>query len=80
MLNFPFNWFDDWASVTQICMSEEIIEFTFTGSTARRLPRIEQYATGNGSLHAIVVPWKAMTDVEHGRHFLLVPKVGHRAH
>src|ERR1700704_5924987 len=39
-------------------MSEEIIEFTVTGSPRVVSRAIEQYATGNGSLHAIVVPWE----------------------
>src|SRR5882757_361778 len=40
-------------------MSEEIIEFTVTGSPRVVSRAIEQYATGNGSLHAIVVPWES---------------------
>ena len=40
-------------------MSEEIIEFTVTGSPRTVSRAIEQYATGNGSLHAIVVPWES---------------------
>jgi hypothetical protein len=40
-------------------MSEEIIEFTVTGSPRVVSHAIEQYATGHGSLHAIVVPWES---------------------
>jgi hypothetical protein len=40
-------------------MSEEIIEFTVTGSPRIISRAIEQYATGHGSLHAIVVPWES---------------------
>ena len=40
-------------------MSEEIIEFTVTGSPRIVSRAIEEYATGQGSLHAIVVPWES---------------------
>jgi hypothetical protein len=40
-------------------MSEEIIEFTVSGSPRDISSAIEQYATGQGSLHAIVVPWES---------------------
>lgn len=40
-------------------MSEEIIEFTVTGSPRVVSRAIEQHATGHGSLHAIVVPWES---------------------
>jgi hypothetical protein len=40
-------------------MSEEILEFTVTGSPRIISRAIEQYATGQGSLHAIVVPWES---------------------
>src|SRR5262249_7642819 len=54
------NWFDDWASVSQIfSMQEEIIEFTVAGSPRNISSAIESYATGHGSLHAIVVPWES---------------------
>ena len=42
-------------------MSEEIIEFTVTGSPRVVSGAIEQFATGQGSLHAIVVPWESDT-------------------
>jgi hypothetical protein len=31
MVNF-FRWFDDWASRSQVYLSEEVIQFTVTGS------------------------------------------------
>lgn len=40
-------------------MSEELIEFTVAGSPSALSTAIEQYATGQGSLHAIVVPWES---------------------
>src|SRR5712692_4008499 len=40
-------------------MSQEIIEFTVTGSPRDVSRAIEQSATGHGSLHAIVVPWES---------------------
>src|SRR5271169_4806675 len=40
-------------------MSQEIIEFTVTGSPRGVSRAIEQYATGHGRLHAIVVPWES---------------------
>jgi hypothetical protein len=40
-------------------MQEEIIEFTTTGSPRVVSSAIEQYATGQGSLNAIVVPWES---------------------
>jgi hypothetical protein len=40
-------------------MSEEILEFTVTGSPRVVSHAIEQYAAGHGSLHAIVVPWES---------------------
>jgi hypothetical protein len=40
-------------------MREEIIEFTATGSPRVVSSAIEQYATGQGSLNAIVVPWES---------------------
>jgi hypothetical protein len=43
----------------RFAMSQEIIEFTVTGSPRGVSRAIEQYATGHGSLHAIVVPWES---------------------
>ena len=40
-------------------MREEIIEFTVTGSPRVVSSAIEQYTTGHGSLHVIVVPWES---------------------
>ena len=40
-------------------MNPENIEFTTTGSPPVISRAIEQYATGQGSLHAIVVPWES---------------------
>jgi hypothetical protein len=40
-------------------MSEEIIEFTVSGSPRVISRAIEEYAAGHGSLHAIVVPWES---------------------
>jgi hypothetical protein len=40
-------------------MSQEILEFTVAGSPRVVSRAIEQYATGQGSLHAIVVPWES---------------------
>ena len=40
-------------------MQEEIIEFTTIGSPRVVSSAIEQYATGHGSLNAIVVPWES---------------------
>jgi hypothetical protein len=40
-------------------MGEEIIEFTVPGSPRVVSRAIEQYATGHGSLTAIVVPWES---------------------
>jgi hypothetical protein len=40
-------------------MSQELIEFTVSGSPRSVSSAIEQYATGQGSLHAIVVPWES---------------------
>jgi hypothetical protein len=40
-------------------MSEEITEFTVTGSPRVIARAIEEYAAGHGSLHAIVVPWES---------------------
>jgi hypothetical protein len=40
-------------------MSEEILEFTVTGSPRIISRAIEEYAAGHGSLHAIVVPWES---------------------
>ena len=40
-------------------MSTEIIEFTVTGSPRDVSSAIEQFAIGQGSLHAIVVPWES---------------------
>ena len=40
-------------------MNEQSIEFTVTGSPRAVSRAIEQYATGHGSLHAIVVPWES---------------------
>jgi hypothetical protein len=40
-------------------MNPEIVEFTTTGSPHVISRAIEQYATGLGSLHAIVVPWES---------------------
>ncbi len=43
-------------------MSEEIIEFTVSGSPRAVSSAIEEYATGHGSLNAIVVPWESDRD------------------
>jgi hypothetical protein len=40
-------------------MCEEIIEFTATGSPGVVSSAIEEYAIGQGSLNAIVVPWES---------------------
>jgi hypothetical protein len=40
-------------------MSEEIVEFTVSGSPRVISRAIEEYAAGHGSLHAIVVPWES---------------------
>jgi hypothetical protein len=40
-------------------MSQQILEFTVTGSPRDISRAIEQYAIGQGSLHAIVVPWES---------------------
>ena len=40
-------------------MHEEILEFTATGSPLDVSRAIEQYATRQGSLNAIVVPWES---------------------
>src|ERR1700687_2570055 len=40
-------------------MQEEIIEFTTAGSPRDVSTAIEEYATGHGSLNAIVVPWES---------------------
>ena len=40
-------------------MSEQILEFTAAGSPRIIAGEIEQYATGRGSLNAIVVPWES---------------------
>jgi hypothetical protein len=40
-------------------MGEEIIEFTVPGSPRVVSHAIEQYATGHGSLTAIIVPWES---------------------
>ena len=40
-------------------MHEKIIEFTTAGSPRVVSSAIEQYATGHGSLNAIVVPWES---------------------
>src|SRR5260370_16264834 len=40
-------------------MREEIIEFTVSGSTRDTSSAIEQCATGEGRLSAIVVPWES---------------------
>src|SRR5580704_13092898 len=40
-------------------MQVEIIEFTTVGSPRDVSSAIEQYATGHGSLNAIVVPWES---------------------
>jgi hypothetical protein len=40
-------------------MNQEIFEFTAAGSPGVVSRAIEQYATGQGSLHAIVVPWES---------------------
>ncbi|MBZ5659980.1 MAG: hypothetical protein LAO08_06185 [Acidobacteriia bacterium] len=40
-------------------MSEELIEFTVSGSPRVVSGAIEQFAIGLGSLHAIVVPWES---------------------
>jgi len=43
----------------RFAMSQDTIEFTVTGSPREISRAIEQYATGHGSLHAIVVPWES---------------------
>ncbi len=40
-------------------MQEELFEFTATGSPSALSRQIEQYAAGQGSLNAIVVPWES---------------------
>jgi hypothetical protein len=40
-------------------MHEEILQFTATGSPIVVSRAIEHYATGQGSLNAIVVPWES---------------------
>src|SRR6266478_4167650 len=40
-------------------MTKEILEFTATGAPRAVSQAIEQYATGQGSLNAIVVPWES---------------------
>ena len=40
-------------------MSEAILEFTASGSPRVVSDAIEQFATGQGSLNAIVVPWES---------------------
>jgi hypothetical protein len=40
-------------------MHQEILQFTATGSPRTISGAIEQYATGHGSLNAIVVPWES---------------------
>src|SRR6202023_3638920 len=40
-------------------MQVEIIEFNTAGSPRDVSSAIEQYATGHGSLNAIVVPWES---------------------
>jgi hypothetical protein len=40
-------------------MHQETIEFTATGSPRVVSCEIEQFATGQGSLNAIVVPWES---------------------
>jgi hypothetical protein len=40
-------------------MQKEVIEFTATGSPRVVSRAIEQYATGRGSLNAIIVPWES---------------------
>jgi hypothetical protein len=40
-------------------MSEAMLEFTAKGSPRVLSQAIEQYATGQGSLNALVVPWES---------------------
>jgi hypothetical protein len=40
-------------------MSQEILEFTAAGSPRELSRAIEEFATGQGSLNAIVVPWES---------------------
>ena len=40
-------------------MSQEILEFTASGSPRILSRAIEEHATGQGSLNAIVVPWES---------------------
>jgi hypothetical protein len=40
-------------------MDEQVLEFTANGSPSDLSRAIEQYATGQGSLSAIVVPWES---------------------
>lgn len=40
-------------------MDEQVLEFTTSGSPLSLSRSIEQYATGQGSLNAIVVPWES---------------------
>jgi hypothetical protein len=40
-------------------MSEDILEFTVCGSPRLISRAIEEYAAGQGSLNAIVVPWES---------------------
>jgi hypothetical protein len=53
------NWFNHWASVPQILMSEKLFEFLTAGSPRTVSGAIEQLAIGLGSLTAIVVPWES---------------------
>jgi hypothetical protein len=40
-------------------MNEQVLEFTANGSPLDLSQAIERYATGQGSLNAIVVPWES---------------------
>ena len=40
-------------------MSQEILEFTASGSPRELSRAIEEFAVGQGSLNAIVVPWES---------------------
>jgi len=61
-------------------MSEQIIEFTVAGSPRVVSRAIEQYATGHGSLHAIVVPWESDDVTLNMAVTSAKAKVGHRTH
>lgn len=52
-------WYDDWASVPHLVMSQEILHFTASASPSVVSRTIEQFATSHGRLNALVVPWES---------------------